>query len=67
MLAAGIRRRAADAPLSVVCCDNMAGNGDRLRKLLMQYARGFDASLASRIGDTIAFPNTMVDRIVYAS
>ncbi|KAF1059155.1 mannitol dehydrogenase family protein [Burkholderia gladioli] len=67
VLAAGIRRRAADAPLSVVCCDNMAGNGDRLRKLLMQYARGFDASLASRIGDTIAFPNTMVDRIVPAA
>ena len=38
MLAAGIRRRPAGAPLTVVCCDNMASNGDTLRKLLVQYA-----------------------------
>jgi fructuronate reductase len=67
VLAAGIRRRAADAPLTVVCCDNMQANGDTLRKLLMQFAQGFDPALARRIGETIAFPNTMVDRIVPAS
>ncbi|WP_133650648.1 mannitol dehydrogenase family protein [Paraburkholderia flava] len=67
VLAAGIRRRRADAPLTVVCCDNMAANGDTLRRLLIEYAGLFDAALARRIGDTIAFPNTMVDRIVPAA
>lgn len=67
VLAAGLRRRAANAPLTVVCCDNMAANGDTLRRLLMQYADLFDAALARRIGETIAFPNSMVDRIVPAA
>ncbi|WP_246793376.1 mannitol dehydrogenase family protein [Burkholderia perseverans] len=67
VLAAGLRRRAAGAPLTILCCDNMAANGDTLRRLLMQYATLTDAALARRIGDTIAFPNTMVDRIVPAA
>lgn len=67
VLAAGIRRRPANAPLTVVCCDNMAANGDTLHKLLLQYTGLFDASLARRIDETIAFPNTMVDRIVPAA
>jgi fructuronate reductase len=67
VLAAGIRLRPAHAPLTVVCCDNMAANGDTLRRLLIQYASLFDAALARRIDETIAFPNTMVDRIVPAS
>ncbi|MEX3938958.1 mannitol dehydrogenase family protein [Paraburkholderia sp. BR10937] len=67
VLAAGIRSRSAGAPLTVVCCDNMQANGDTLRKLLIQYAEQFDPALARRIGETIAFPNTMVDRIVPAA
>lgn len=67
VLAAGIRRRPAHSPLTVVCCDNMLSNGDTLRRLLTQYAGLFDAPLARRIGETIAFPNTMVDRIVPAA
>jgi len=67
VMAAGIRRRRDDAPLSVMCCDNMAGNGDTLRKLLTQYAGLFDAKLARRIETRIAFPNSMVDRIVPAA
>jgi fructuronate reductase len=66
VLAAGIRQRAPSAPLTVVCCDNMSGNGDTLRKLLMQYASQFDAALARRIAD-IGMPNSMVDRIVPAA
>lgn len=67
VLAAGLRRRAAAAPLTILCCDNMTANGDTLRRLLMQYAGLTDAALTRRIGDTIAFPNTMVDRIVPAA
>jgi fructuronate reductase len=67
VLAAGLRRRDPAAPLTVVCCDNMASNGDTLRRLLTQYARAVDSGLAQRIEDRIAFPNTMVDRIVPAA
>lgn len=67
VLAAGIRRRPANAPLTVVCCDNMAGNGDTLRRLLAQYCGQFDAVLARRIEADIGLPNSMVDRIVPAA
>jgi fructuronate reductase len=67
VLAAGLRRRPADAPLTVVCCDNMAANGATLRRLLGQYAQQLDAGLARRIEQDIGFPNTMVDRIVPAA
>ena len=67
VLAAGIRRRPTSAPLTLVCCDNMAGNGDTLRKLLVQYAGHFDAGLARRIATEVGVPNSMVDRIVPAA
>ena len=67
VLAAGIRRRPAGAPLTIVCCDNMANNGDTLRKLLVQYADLLDPALARRIENDIALPNSMVDRIVPAA
>ncbi len=67
VLAAGIRRRPAGAPLSVVCCDNLSANGDTLRRLLTQYAGLIDPALARRIRDEIALPNSMVDRIVPAA
>jgi fructuronate reductase len=67
VLAAGIRRRPAGAPLSVVCCDNMASNGDTVRRLLAQFVHQTDPALAPRIEADIAFPNTMVDRIVPAA
>jgi fructuronate reductase len=65
VLAEGLRRRGG-APLTIVCCDNMSANGDTVRRLLLQYAEQVDAGLARRIAATVAFPNTMVDRIVPA-
>lgn len=67
ILAAGIRRRPVHAPLTLLCCDNMAGNGDVLRKLLVQYAAHLDAGLARRLELDIGMPNSMVDRIVPAA
>ncbi|PXW24974.1 mannitol dehydrogenase family protein [Paraburkholderia caballeronis] len=67
VLAAGLRRRPANAPLTIVCCDNMMANGDTLRRLLLQFTELGDPALARRIAESIAFPNTMVDRIVPAS
>jgi fructuronate reductase len=67
VLAAGIRRRSRHAPLTVLSCDNMAHNGDTLRRLLARFAASCDPMLASRIEGDIAFPNCVVDRIVPAA
>ncbi|KWN85150.1 mannitol dehydrogenase family protein [Burkholderia ubonensis] len=67
VIAAGLRRRPAGAPLTVLCCDNMTSNGDTLRALLIDYAERIDGALARRIRDDVAFPNSMVDRIVPAA
>jgi fructuronate reductase len=67
VLAAGICQRPAHLPLTLLCCDNMANNGDSLRKLLVQYASLLDAKLARRIETDIGVPNSMVDRIVPAA
>lgn len=67
VLAAGLRLRPPGAPVTVLCCDNMAGNGDTLQRLLAQYAGLVDPALARRIEQDIGFPNSMVDRIVPAA
>jgi fructuronate reductase len=67
LLFAGLRRRARGAPLTVLCCDNMASNGETLRKLVLQFANLVDADVAQHIERTIAFPSSMVDRIVPAA
>ncbi len=67
VLAAGIRQRRSNLPLTLLCCDNMANNGDTLRKLLVQYASLVDPILARRIENDLAMPNSMVDRIVPAA
>ncbi|MEX8493647.1 mannitol dehydrogenase family protein [Sphaerotilus sp.] len=68
VLAAGLLRRPATAPITVVCCDNMAANGDKLAQLLLQYAERACPMLLARLADgRIVFPNTMVDRIVPAA
>jgi fructuronate reductase len=67
VLAAGIQRRPTRASLTVLCCDNMKSNGPTVQRLLSQYARHVDRALAHRIETQIAFPSTMVDRIVPAA
>jgi mannitol 2-dehydrogenase len=44
-------------------CDNIQGNGNVARKALVSFARLKDPKLAEWISDTVAFPNSMVDRI----
>jgi fructuronate reductase len=69
LLAAGLaqRRAAGDAPFTVLCCDNLPRNGDTVRRLVLDFAGARDRALADWIGDAVAFPNTMVDRIVPAT
>lgn len=61
------RRAAGAGGLTVLCCDNMASNGRTLRALVRQFAEQVDRDLAGWIEDRVAFPSSMVDRIVPAA
>jgi fructuronate reductase len=62
------RRRAADiAPFTVLCCDNLAHNGQAAATVARQLASLRDRDLARFIEQEVAFPSTMLDRIVPAT
>ncbi|UCI30559.1 mannitol dehydrogenase family protein [Mesorhizobium sp. B4-1-4] len=69
------RRAAGTPPFTVLCCDNLPANGATLHRLLTEFATLRDArlgstdepSLAFHIADEVAFPSSMVDRIVPAT
>ncbi len=62
------RRRAAGvAPFTVLCCDNLPANGATLHRLMIEFAALRDADLARHIAGEVAFPSSMVDRIVPAT
>jgi fructuronate reductase len=69
ILTAGLAaRRAANAgPLTFVCCDNLPHNGHMVEGLVSSYARERDPALADWISANVAFPCSMVDRIVPAT
>ncbi|MCO7244743.1 mannitol dehydrogenase family protein [Halomonas sp. Mc5H-6] len=60
------RREAGIAPFTVLSCDNMPDNGKRTRQAVVQLAEHRDPALASWIASDVAFPCSMVDRIVPA-
>jgi fructuronate reductase len=62
-----LRHRAGGAPLTVISCDNVTGNGPRLAAAALQLADQLDPAAARWIQTSIAFPETMVDSIVPAS
>jgi fructuronate reductase len=61
------RRAAGHAPPAFLACDNVPDNGGTLRRCVMALADAADPALSRWIGETIAFPGTMVDRIVPAT
>ena len=61
------RRAAGIAPFTALSCDNLPGNGGRLRGAVLALAEAHDPALARWIADEGAFPETMVDRIVPAT
>jgi fructuronate reductase len=69
VLIAGLaaRRAATGRPISVVCCDNLPHNGRTVEGLVAAFAQAMDPALADWIGAHVAFPCTMVDRIVPAT
>lgn len=65
IVAALARRRAAGlGPFTVLCCDNLPGNGHLVSGLVHDFAALGSDALATWISRTAAFPSTMVDRIV---
>ncbi|MDB5932582.1 MAG: Mannitol dehydrogenase-like protein [Polaromonas sp.] len=61
------RQAAGLGGLTMASCDNLTGNGDKLRALCVGAAQSINASLAAWIVTHCAFPNSMVDRIVPAA
>lgn len=66
LLADGLAARAAAGgpPLAVVCCDNLPGNGLATRRAVLAAC---DDRTAAWVADDVAFPATVVDRIVPAT
>ena len=65
LVAALARRRiAGESPFTVLSCDNLAANGLTLRRIVTQFAGLRSRNLANWIDSEVAFPSTMVDRIV---
>ncbi len=65
IVAALARRRAQGlAPFTVLCCDNLAANGHTVQRIVTQFAALRSKDLGRWIAETVAFPCTMVDRIV---
>ena len=61
------RRAAGIAPFTVMCCDNVPHNGAVTRDAVVGLARLSDPELADWIHASVAFPNSMVDRITPAT
>ncbi len=67
LLGAAIARRAANgAPLTVVSCDNLAGNGVKLGAAIHRYLEITAPAALDWCQRNVSFPSTMVDRIVPA-
>lgn len=57
------RRDRGIEPFTVMSCDNIQGNGDLARRMVVEFATRYNPELAAWIDSKVAFPNSMVDRI----
>ena len=62
-----LRRSAGIAPFTVLCCDNLPENGKTVARIVAGFAALRDQDLANYVAGEVAFPSTMVDRIVPAT
>lgn len=62
-----LRRESGAAPFTVMSCDNLPSNGETTKRIVTGFAELVSSGLADYIGKHIAFPSTMVDRIVPAT
>ncbi|WP_397578914.1 mannitol dehydrogenase family protein [Sphingorhabdus sp.] len=61
------RRDAGSPGLTLMSCDNLAGNGAQLKRLMTTYLHRHAPELVSWFEEKCACPSTMVDRIVPAT
>jgi len=61
------RRQGAVAPFSVMSCDNLPSNGKTVARIVTRSAQLRSPALAAHVRAEVAFPGTMVDRIVPAT
>lgn len=59
-----LRRQAGTAPFTAMSCDNLPSNGRTLRRVLTEFAAARDPAFGRFVAAEVAFPSTMVDRIV---
>jgi fructuronate reductase len=62
-----LRHAAGHAGLTIASCDNLQGNGHKLKAIIHATASSQDAELMTWIDARCAFPCSMVDRIVPAA
>jgi fructuronate reductase len=69
LLTEALRRRriARVEPFTILCCDNLADNGEFVRHGVIDFARRLDPALGDWIGEKACFPSCMVDRITPAA
>jgi fructuronate reductase len=61
------RRKGSAGPLTILSCDNLGANGEKLANAVTAFADRTRPGLASWIAANAAFPPTLVDCIVPAS
>jgi fructuronate reductase len=66
-LALAARRKTGAGPLTILSCDNLQSNGEKLADAVTAFAERAHPGLPSWIGTNTAFPLTLVDCIVPAS
>ena len=61
------RRQRGLGPFTAMSCDNIQGNGEVLKKMLLAFAELREPALYNWLAQHAAFPNSMVDRITPAT
>jgi fructuronate reductase len=69
LLAAGLdaRHQAKAGPVTIMSCDNLPANGRLLRGLVREFGEAARPALLPYLDEAVAFPCSMVDRIVPAT
>jgi len=62
-----LRRAAGLQPFTTVTCDNLPANGQTVRRVVCRLANLLNRDLGDFVTNEVAFPSTMVDRIVPAT
>jgi len=62
-----LRKAAGVPPFTVLSCDNLPANGETTKRIVSQFAALRGKELADHVRREVAFPSTMVDRIVPAT